>query len=352
MKKQLVIACFLFVANALASNAFATAASGQQVLDHLVQDVALPAHARWQQASQQFYNAAEAFCAGKSDLVAVRASWRDTQQAWVALQPSLLPPSAADQPGLQVQFWPDKRNLAQKQTEELLAKPEPVTAESIAKGSVAVRGLTASEYILFDSHHDMADAKQRSRYCPLLLANTTYQFAFSLHLLQIWQQEFATTLSQVPNNRFADVDSALAELLRADVSALAVMKKKLGTAIGQPGDGAPQLYQAEAWRSADTLASLQAGIAGSRALWDGNGFRALAAGKNPGLAKAIDDVFDSLQATLAGVKQPLPALLDSDEGKLVLKKLYVQLDSLHLLHERELAKTLGVQLGFNGTDGD
>lgn len=347
MRKLLFATGFLLVSNTLLA-----ADSGQQVLAHLVQQVALPAHAQWQQASQQFYHATEVFCAGNSDLAAVRDSWRNTQRSWNTLQPALVPPGAADQLGLQVQFWPDKRNLAQKQTEELLGKNEPVTAERLATGSVALRGLSASEYILFDQGHDLADAKQRQRYCTLLKANTTYQFALSLHLLQVWQQEFAQTLSQVPNQRFADAGSALAELLRADVTALDVMKKKLGMAIGQPGDGAPQVYQAEAWRSGHTLASLQAGVAGSRALWEGNGFRVLAAEKNPALVQAMDDSFASLQASLKSLQQPLPALLGNAAGQQALKALYAQLDALHRLHEKELAKTLGVQLGFNGTDGD
>lgn len=324
----------------------------QQVVSHLVEQVAMPAYGHWQRANQDFYTASEQFCAGKTDLAAVRSQWLAAQHAWVALQPVLVSPSPADHPGLQVQFWPDKRNLPARQVEELLKKNEPVTAESLAAGSVAVRGLTASEYILFDNGHDMADVKQRARYCPLLQANTTYQLALSLHLLTIWQQEFAGQLVQVPNKRYADANGPLAELLRAQVTALDVMKKKLGTAIGQPAGGEPQLYQAEAWRSGDTLGSLQAAVAGSRSVWDGEGFRALVLQKNPAVAKAVDEAYNNLQAQLAGLQQPLAVLLASQGGQLALKKLYEQLHALHLLQEKELAKVLGVQLGFNGTDGD
>lgn len=343
----------VFLALLCGVNSTVVAASPvQQTVTHMVNEVALPAYAQWQRENHALYTASEQFCAGKADLVAVRNQWLATQHAWVALQPVLVPPSPADHLGLQVQFWPDKRNLSAKQIEELLKKNEPVSAESLAAGSVAVRGLTASEYILFDSGHSLADAAQRARYCPLLQANTTYQLALSLHLLTIWQQEFAGQLVQVPNARYADANGPLAELLRAQVTALDVMKKKLGTAIGQPGDSEPQVYQAEAWRSGDTLGSLQAAVAGSRRVWDGEGFRALVLQKNPAVANAVDESYGHLQAQLAGLQQPLAVVLASEGGKLALKKLYEQLHALHMLQEKELAKVLGVQLGFNGTDGD
>ncbi|MBK8676221.1 MAG: hypothetical protein IPN27_07505 [Cellvibrionales bacterium] len=88
----------------------------------LVNDIALPAYTNWQHTNQAFHTTSEQFCAGKAELATVRAQWLAAQHAWLALQPVLVPPSPADHLGLQIQFWPDKRNLAAKQTEELLQK--------------------------------------------------------------------------------------------------------------------------------------------------------------------------------------------------------------------------------------
>ncbi|MCH1325808.1 imelysin family protein, partial [Pseudomonas aeruginosa] len=65
-------------------------------------------------------------------------------------------------------------------------------------------------------------------------------------------------MSKFPNDRYADAHEAIAELLRDQVTALDMLKKKLGTPLGRQSKGIPQPYQAEAWRSNASLASLDA----------------------------------------------------------------------------------------------
>jgi len=45
-------------------------------------------------------------------------------------------------------------------------------------------------------------------------------------------------------------------------------------------------------------------------------------------------------------------LLADDAGRQQLNDLYDSLNVVHRLHEGELAKALGIQLGFNANDGD
>lgn len=349
MKSALAI---LVIASVITTPAAADSRE-QEVVTYLVQQQVLPAHARWQQSSNAFRLAAERFCSGKSRLADTQAAWRDAQHAWVALQPSLVSLPVRNTIGMQAAFWPDKRNLSGSQTEALLASGQPVTLQSLGKSSVVVRGLSASEYLLFDKQHNPAASARRQQICPLLQANAAYQNALALQALLLLQQDnVADRLTTVPNEQYADIHGPLAELLRVHVTALAVMLKKLGTAIGQPGDGAPQLYQAEAWRAGDTLGSLQAGIAASRALWEGSGWRTLVAPLDEDLALSVDQTYASLAAQLPAPPASLETLLASAEGKQQLKDIYQHLMVLHLLYERQLAKVLGVSLGFNGTDGD
>jgi predicted lipoprotein len=74
-----------------------------------------------------------------------------------------------------VQFWPDKKNLVGRQVEQLVNGDKPVDAAALGKSSVVVRGLSAYEYILFDSKPDVASAEQKARYCPLLVAIGEHQ---------------------------------------------------------------------------------------------------------------------------------------------------------------------------------
>ena len=45
-------------------------------------------------------------------------------------------------------------------------------------------------------------------------------------------------------------------------------------------------------------------------------------------------------------------LLADDAGRAQLTAIYDSLNVVHRLHEGELAKALGIQLGFNANDGD
>ena len=70
------------------------------------------------------------------------------------------------------------------------------------------------------------------------------------------------------------------------------------------------------------------------------------------LATRIDAAFHETRQRIAALGQPLSVLLADEAGRASLNQLYDSLDTLHRLHEAELAKALGIQLGFNAHDGD
>ncbi|MNZ23474.1 Imelysin [compost metagenome] len=323
----------------------------------LAQQVILPAYSRWVDADRALAASALAYCQGKEDLTKARADFLAAQKAWSELQPLLVGPLAEGNRSWQVQFWPDKKNLVARQVEQLLNANSQVTPELLSRSSVVVQGLTAYEYILFDAKIDLADAQAKARYCPLLEAIGEHQQALAQDILGRWKNDggMLAQLSKFPNDRYADAREAISELLRVQVTALDSLKKKLGTPLGRQSKGIPQPFQAEGWRSDASLASLDASLVGAQALWngtDGKGLRALLPSEQKELAGKIDAAYSDTHAKLAALKQPLGELLKSDEGIAQLNTLYDSLNVVHRLHEGELAKALGVQLGFNANDGD
>jgi predicted lipoprotein len=165
----------------------------------------------------------------------------------------------------------------------------------------------------------------------------------------------AAQLKNFPNTRFADAPEAVAELLRTQVNALDGLKKKLGTPLGRQTKGTPQPYQAEAWRSNASLASLAASLASAERIWHGaeqDCIQSLLPQEQSELGQRIDAAYSDTRQRLAALQRPLAELLGDDSGRTELNALYDSLGTLHRLHEAELAKTLGIQLGFNSHDGD
>ncbi|QKE64364.1 imelysin [Aquipseudomonas campi] len=323
----------------------------------LAESVLLPAYSSWNQANQQLASSAQALCNGSQDLSGARQTLLTTIGSWATLQPLLVGPLAEGNRAWQVQFWPDKKNLVQRQVETLLKNKPQLGQADLDKASVVVQGLTAYEYVLFDAAIDLNQAPQKNRYCPLLIAIGEHQSKLSGEILAQWQAEdgMAAQLKQFPNNRYAEAPEAVGELLRAQVSAIDGLKKKLGTALGRQSKGQPQPYQAEFWRSNASLVSLAASLASAERVWLGSnndGIKALLGSDQAELSQRLDAQYSATRQQLAAIQRPLGELLGEEAGRQQLNAFYDSLDQLHRLQESELAKTLGIQLGFNAHDGD
>ncbi|WP_296256608.1 MULTISPECIES: imelysin family protein [unclassified Pseudomonas] len=323
----------------------------------IAKQVILPTYSGWVDADRQLAVSALAFCEGKSDLNTARADFLHAQKAWAQLQPLLIGPLAEGNRAWQVQFWPDKKNLVGRQVEQLVTAQPQIDAEALAKSSVVVQGLSAYEYILFDAGIDMASAEQKARYCPLLTAIGNRQKALAEEMLNRWNSTdgMLAQLSKFPNQRYADSHEAIAELLRAQVTALDTLKKKLGTPLGRQSKGVPQPFQAETWRSNASLSSLQASLESAETVWSGvdnKGLRGLLPTEYKPLAERIDAAYAESRKQLAALKPPLADLLATEQGREQLNAFYDSLNVVHRLQEGELARALGIQLGFNANDGD
>ncbi|WP_407312074.1 imelysin family protein [Pseudomonas sp. nanlin1] len=323
----------------------------------IAKQVILPTYSRWVEADRQLAVSAMAFCEGKQDLDTARADFLHAQRAWAELQPLLIGPLAEGNRAWSVQFWPDKKNLVGRQVEQLVNADKPVDAASLAKASVVVQGLSAYEYILFDSKPEIANAEQKARYCPLLVAISAHQKALAEDILKGWNSKegMLAQMSEFPNQRYADSHEAIADLLRAQVTALDTLKKKLGTPMGRQSKGIAQPFQAEAWRSNASLKSLEGSLKAAQTVWtgvDNKGLRGLLPSEQKPLIEKIDAAYADSVRRLDALTQPLSALLTDDSGRQQLNALYDSLNVIHRLHEGELARALNIQLGFNANDGD
>ena len=321
----------------------------------LADGVLLPAYAAWADADRQLAESAAAFCAGAQDLPEARQAFLAAQRGWSALQPLQLGPLAEGNLAWQVQFWPDKKNLVARQVEELLTRTPQLSQADLDQGSVVVQGLSAYEYVLFDRRIELADAAQKARYCPLLVTIGAHQQALSAQVLEQWQTGLAEQFKTFPNARYADAQEAIADLLRTQVSAIDGLKKKLATPLGRQSKGVPQPFQAEGWRSQTSLSTLDAGLASAERLWLGaeqDGLRSLLGSQQHDLAERVGFAYSDTRQRLAALRQPLGELLASEPGRTELNALYDSLNRLHRLQEGELAKALGIPMGFNAHDGD
>lgn len=323
----------------------------------LAKEVLLPAYSGWAEANRRMAASGIAYCAGNEELDDARQAFLQVQLAWAGLQPLLVGPMGEGNQAWQVQFWPDKKNLVGRQVTALLKRKPDLTKADIENGSVVLQGLTAYEYVLYDKAVDLTDSDTKARYCPLLEAIGEHQQKLSADILLQWQAKdgMAEQLSDFPNERYSESQEAIADLLRVQVTALDGLKKKLGAPLGRQSKGFPQPFQAEAWRSDATLESIDAALAGAQLLWlgkDANGLKKLVPADQADLSKRIDVAYATARKHLEDIMLPFSELIADEAGRARLDALYKDIDALHRLHQNELSRALGVQIGFNAHDGD
>ncbi|QGZ30146.1 imelysin family protein [Stutzerimonas stutzeri] len=323
----------------------------------LADDVVLPAYTQWADTNRRMAASSIAFCAGNEELDTARKAFLNAQFAWSGLQPMLIGPMGEGNRAWQVQFWPDKKNLVGRQVTALLKNKPELTQADLENASVVLQGLSAYEYVLYDKAVDLSDEPTKVRYCRLLQAIGEHQQQLAADMLHAWKADngMAAQLSEFPNERYTESQEAIADLLRVQVTALDGLKKKLGAPLGRQSKGFPQPFQAEAWRSDATLGSIDAVLAGAQQLWlgkDDNGFKKLVPAEQADLIERIDVAYATTRKQLADTLLPFSELIADEAGRVRLNELYQEIDVLHRLHQNELARALGVQIGFNAHDGD
>ncbi|WP_217475013.1 imelysin family protein [Stutzerimonas stutzeri] len=323
----------------------------------LVDEVLHPTYTQWAETNRRMAASSIAFCAGNEELSDAREAFLQAQFAWAGLQPMLIGPMGEGNRAWQVQFWPDKKNLVGRQVTALLKNKPELTQADLENGSVVLQGLSAYEYVLYDKAVDLNDSQTKARYCRLLEAVGEHQQKLTADILQQWEGKdgMVAQLSEFPNERYADSQEAIADLLRVQVTALDGLKKKLGAPLGRQSKGIPQPFQAEAWRSDATLGSIDAALAGAQRLWQGNddnGLKQLVPAQQAELVKRIDVAYATTRKQIADIMVPFSELITDEAGRARLDELYQQIDALHRLHQSDLARALGVQIGFNAHDGD
>ena len=304
-----------------------------------------PHYTHWREASASFSDTSNHFCNDKNTLAEVRNSWQQAMLAWTAIQAFPVGPVTDKNYASQITYWPDAKNLVAFQVE---ARLKNNTHTPVSTSSVALRGLSAAEYILFDTGHDLNQPAIRQQYCPLLTEISSYQVQLSSSIEKEWQQLAKNTRS-FPNARFANEHEVLTEFLRVQVTVI----DNLGKRLEEPFKaGRVQVYQLEYWRSGLSQASLHNTATTAKSLWQ-NGWRPLAAAKDEDLVTSIDQTYMVLLSKLsADSPVPLSTVITTAEGIAWVRNRQSEVHMLDVLQGRTLAKTLGIQIGFNANDGD
>lgn len=327
----------------------------------LVETAALPAFENLGEATARLDETAGTFCADPqaSGLEAFRTGYRDTLDAWMRVEHLALGPTVLFMRNHRIAFWPDPRNTTGRQLARMITRRdgEALSAETFAKGSVAIQGLPALERLLFENGADLTRTTEEGRFrCDVAMAIAGNLAGMASDLAREWR-DYGRALSLADGGAADNPRQATADLVQAFAAELQrIADLKLAKPLGETaGRGNPRL--AENWRSDRALPNIVANLEALRAMYGrspAEGLRALAtaSGLDPELDGLMDAGLAAALATARSIDAPLADAVQAPEKRRLLERLREQVVTLHGLATTRLASALDTPLGFNAMDGD
>ncbi|MDA9555893.1 imelysin family protein [Vibrio sp.] len=275
-----------------------------------------------------------------TDEAALKKAWGDVAHSWMMLQAQQRGPEEAIAQSWNMQYWPDKKNTTGRKMRALLAESTSWTSSDISNQSVAVQGIGAIEWLLYDEE---SQAIKNNEKCALGAAISGNLVTTSEQIQQAWQDNPWTSLDEEAWHK-----EYLALMTNQLDYALSKMKRPLAK-IGQP-----RAHFAEAWRSETSYENLEYNIRSLEKLYFAKGQGLDAILRNQGHVALADDIKQQFSDVLEAwpSNRSLFETIQTKEGYRDALNNYNRLNHLRYKLSEESAIKLGIILGFNSTDGD
>lgn len=278
---------------------------------------------------------------GTCDAQLLRPAWNTAYDAWLGIAHIRFGPVEDDGRALAIAFWPDPKGLGAKQQNAMIASADPMGIDptAFAQASVAVRGLTAVERLLYPETPLTGD------YPCTLLATTTADLAQTARDIEAgWQGGFADALltaGQPANTRFLSEVEAKQTLFTQLITGIEFIKdSRIARPLGT--FDAPRPDRAEARPSGRAMANITASL---------TALRAYAISLDP-TATRTPAAFDRAITAAKAIPDPTLAQITDPQLWLKLDILRGEVQALQDTAIAEIGASLGVSVGFNAADGD
>lgn len=338
---------------------FDHAALAQRALDHHIR----PGYARFEIAARRLVMALSSECVAgpRGQLNDSSSAFFDLVSAWGRIEHIQFGPITESRRLERVLFWPDRRAIGLRQIQKIVATRDETVFDSaqLASKSVAIQGLGALEYLIFDVLvRDGADFVFACRYALAVARNISM---IAQEVMRGWSEESAFSRSWLeagkPESAFMSTAETTALLAKAYSQGLERVRDErvagpLG--YGKTRRPTPVLFEG----SGRPMEIVAANVEGLLHLFTAGGIRDAIAATNvkhehiniePNLALIVREL-ETAASAFAALRSSKQPFAEASRGRVVaigfpLKNANIQASAL-------LTLTAGITLGFNASDGD
>ncbi|WP_282606625.1 imelysin family protein [Pelagibius sp. Alg239-R121] len=317
-----------------------------------------PAYGRMAKASKNLALIVQAACRTDDGVNTpiIAKSFMDLVTAWVAIQHVRFGPVTDENRYERIAFWPDPKNTTSRQLAKVLDKRDQTatSAESLAKKSIALQGLTALERLMTMKPAGLReDSVFRCQYAQAITANLV-RMTSEIDVAWGPDKDFARVLGQPgpQNPLYRDHREAALEVVKSLSGGLQFLHdRKLKAPLGDSIEKA-RPKRGEFWRSGTTLEALDANFESLLELYVKSGISAYVKKADRGLDGTLLGSYEQALMTLKAVDKPFIEAASDKTLRPKLDYLRFLAEDLHLRTSGNLALTLNLSLGFNALDGD
>ncbi len=329
--------------------------------------VLLPSFETFSMQSRHLSQVTERFCnTGRTteQFTQIESSWHTAKLAWAQTLPFRFGPALDNFLDFKIQFWPDDKNLVRKQAKNFLRANLSPNVEQLAKFASPAQGLSAMEYLLFDSDEGgfatfthSTIGTQRCDYLKSAAQNLSKQ---SQDLLEAWGNSSRGYLAEFTySSNPLVIDESFAVILREALVAIEIVKNlKIGKPFGLHLPNAKvNAFFLESWRSQRSQENIISSLITFQQIYYG--------GSHFGLDDLLVSNFNEsdLEFRLrtqiskclelaSALPKPLFGQIKNPATQNKGKELHTELVKLIAIIKQSLSQTLGITIGFSSNDGD
>lgn len=269
-------------------------------------------------------------------LTVLRQQWLELAKAWASAEIVNFGPAMDSMSNLYINYYPDERGLVHQGVIDLIDANPKLTPEQLAQESAVVQGIPGIEEVLFAN--DTLDAGQ----CQYVISASS---ALAQRLSEV-DKAWEAVPVQLLAGEEGDVVLGMNRWINSLLSLVETTKSSsLDKPLGLTGSKKGHLPAATAGQSRDIITAKVAAL--NTALTDPKLVAMLAENDKDTLTDEISTILAQTSTLLAQLPEDIADATPEQQ-----QSLYDKLTALTHAIKRQLMPTLGIQVGFNSTDGD
>jgi len=334
--------------------------TGRAVVTDAIDKAIRPGFASFAAYTDEMKERVQGLCAGPSaeNLAVVRERFADVVPSWSRIELYRFGPLMEENRSDRILFWPDRKGIALKQVQEILATKDEtaITPETLQQKSVAVQGLGALEYALFGTGSDDLASAAGSFRCHYASAISVLMAETAAQMNAEWQDANGIAARMIrpseANTDYRDNDEVLEELVGVLAHGVeAIRDQRILPFLGR-GDEASKPKSALFWRSNLTVASLLANFEGLEAILVDSDIWEYVPTAQFSIGQEAIAAFKAAAAAGAKVTGPVEKAVADPAQKQALADMVTATQTLGELVGEDLPAALGLSVGFSSLDGD